>query len=296
MQISYDYYRVFYYAAKYRSFTAAATALLNNQPNITRAIKALESALGCTLFLRSNHGVTLTPEGEKLYTHIQIAFEHIETGEEEILREKTLQSGMVSVGATEIALHCLLLPVLKAYRAHYPGVKIHITNHSTSQAIDALKSGLLDLAVVTAPNPHFADLSERTIRSVPEVAICGNQYRHLLGRTVSLRELAKLPIVSLNVQSRTYERYAAIFGSYGLPFTPDIEAATTDQILPMVRSDLGIGFVPKQMVPNEPDIHEIQLKESLPPRDICLLRQKNHSLSIAARKLEELILSTQETT
>jgi len=36
MNISYDSYRIFYYAAKYRSFSQAAAALYNNQPNVTR--------------------------------------------------------------------------------------------------------------------------------------------------------------------------------------------------------------------------------------------------------------------
>lgn len=39
MQISYDYYRTFYYVAKLQSFTKAALALGGNQPNITRTIK-----------------------------------------------------------------------------------------------------------------------------------------------------------------------------------------------------------------------------------------------------------------
>ena len=47
MNISYDYYRAFYYVAKYKSFTGAASALLNNQPNDTRMIKKLEEPLGC---------------------------------------------------------------------------------------------------------------------------------------------------------------------------------------------------------------------------------------------------------
>ena len=63
--ISYDSYRVFYYVSKCRSFTQAARQLLTSQPNITRTIRNLESALGCTLFLRSNHGVSLTPEGAR---------------------------------------------------------------------------------------------------------------------------------------------------------------------------------------------------------------------------------------
>ena len=43
MNISYDYYKIFYYVAKYKSFTGAADALLNNQPNITRMMKKLEN-------------------------------------------------------------------------------------------------------------------------------------------------------------------------------------------------------------------------------------------------------------
>lgn len=64
MDITYDYYRIFYYAAKYCSFSKAAAVLMSNQPNITRAMNNLESQLGCKLFVRSNRGVTLTVEGK----------------------------------------------------------------------------------------------------------------------------------------------------------------------------------------------------------------------------------------
>ena len=33
------------------------------------------------------------------------------------------------------------------------------------------------------------------------------------------------------------------FLQHDLPFYPDIEAATADQILPMIRHNLGIGFI-----------------------------------------------------
>ena len=45
MNISYDYYAVFYHVAKYGSFTKAANALFLNQPNLTRTIKSLEEKL-----------------------------------------------------------------------------------------------------------------------------------------------------------------------------------------------------------------------------------------------------------
>ena len=64
MYINYEYYRVFYYAAKCGNLTKAAALLQNSQPNLTRAIKTLEAELGCTLFSRTNRGLILTPEGE----------------------------------------------------------------------------------------------------------------------------------------------------------------------------------------------------------------------------------------
>ena len=66
MNVSYDYYRIFYYVAKYGNLSQAAKHLLNNQPNLTRSIKNLEAELGCTLFSRTNRGVKLTPEGERI--------------------------------------------------------------------------------------------------------------------------------------------------------------------------------------------------------------------------------------
>lgn len=57
-------------------------------------------------------------EGEKLYTHIAVAFESIEAGEEEVLSDQSLQSGIVHIAASSLALRTRLLQVLARYRAH----------------------------------------------------------------------------------------------------------------------------------------------------------------------------------
>ena len=49
MEITYDYYRIFYYAAKYKSFSKAAEILMSNQPNITHFMNNLENQLGCQI-------------------------------------------------------------------------------------------------------------------------------------------------------------------------------------------------------------------------------------------------------
>ena len=50
MYISYDYYRVFYYVARYGNVSQAARLLLNNQPNLTRTIKKLRLSWGVLCF------------------------------------------------------------------------------------------------------------------------------------------------------------------------------------------------------------------------------------------------------
>lgn len=52
MDVNYEYYKVFYYVGKYQNITKAAQALGSSQPNVTRVLKLLESALGCKLLLR----------------------------------------------------------------------------------------------------------------------------------------------------------------------------------------------------------------------------------------------------
>ncbi|MBQ8894542.1 MAG: LysR family transcriptional regulator [Clostridia bacterium] len=292
MNISYDYYRIFYYAAKCGSFTHAAKALLNNQPNITRAIKALERELGCTLFVRSNKGAILTPEGEKLYRYIAAAFQQIEAGEAELSLDKTLQKGSISIAVSEVALHGLLLPVLEEFRRSFPGVRIRISNCSTPRAISELKHGAADFALVTTPTGIKEDMKAVNIRHFSSVAVCGTAYAELKGRVLTLRELAEYPIVSLDAKTKTHELYTGWFAEHGLVFSPDVEAATADQILPMIRHNLGIGFVPELFLEKEQEkerIIRLWLQEQPPARSICLVTKKDRSLSIAARELAEML-------
>ena len=293
MYVSYDYYRVFYYVAKYGNISQAAKLLLNNQPNLTRTIKNLEGELGCPLFSRTNRGMKLTPEGERLYNHVRIAFEHIEAGEAEITESRNLQTGTISIAASEVALRCLLLPVLKKYRLLYPGVHLRISNHTTPQAIAALKEGTADIAVVTTPTVHSASLSETVMRPIGEVAVCSPFYAELIEKPVSLADLLRFPLISLGTGTKSFAFYSEVFAEHGLSYQPDIEAFTADQILPMVEADLGIGFVPREFLYEGSRAQVIDLKETIPDRNIVLIKRREQPLGVAARKLEKMILDTE---
>lgn len=292
MNISYDYYRIFYYVAKNKSFTDAAKVLMNNQPNITRMIKKLEEALGCTLFVRKRHGVTLTPEGEKLYAHVSVAFEHIQSAEMEIARDQSLQSGAVTIAASEIALHCTLLPVLKIYRQTYPGVRIRVLNHSTPQALEFLKNGLADFAIVTTPLEIANSLQVSPLRRIQEVPVCSSTLSIDNTRPLSWKKLMSYPLISFGVQTNSYSFYSKWFSRMGMHFAPDIEASTADQILPMVKSDLGIGFVPTdflEMDSQADHLFVLHMEPPIPAREIVLLKREHVILSAAARELERMI-------
>lgn len=290
MYISYDHYRVFYYVAKYGTVSQAAKLLLNNQPNVTRTIKKLEGELGCPLFLRSKNGMRLTPEGERLYAHIRIAMEHIEAGESELTESRNLQKGTVYIAASEVALRCLLLPVLKAYRIRYPGIHIRISNHSSPQAIDALRDGSADIAVVTTPTAPIASLSETAVRPFTEVPVCSPYFRALTDATVSLGALTAYPLISLGKDTASFTFYSTLFARHGYAYKPDIEACTADQILPMVQADLGVGFVPEAFLREGDGTCRIRLKEPMPKRSIVILKRKEQPLSVAAAELERMIL------
>ena len=80
-----------------------------------------------------------------------VASGQISGSEQELRDDCSLESGTISIGASETALHLILLDRLSAFHRQYPSVHLRVTNDSTPQAISALQRGLLDCAIVTAP-------------------------------------------------------------------------------------------------------------------------------------------------
>ncbi len=293
MSVPYDYYRIFYYVAKYRSFTQAAAALHGSQPNITRTINLLEQELGCRLFERSHRGVTLTPEGERLYAHVQIMQEQLQAAEYELASRRSLHSGQIAIGASETALHGLLLPVLRDFKRRYPGVRLQITNHSTPQAIAALRSGLVELAVVGTPCGELTvPLTEQRLRPFHDLLVAGQEYAYLADRTLTYEEVAQLPLISLGSDSSTHTFYSQLFAEHGAMLEPDVQTATTDQILPLVRYGLGLAFVPEDFAREalaKKDVVQLRLQTPPPARYISLVKDKSRPLSVAAIELERML-------
>jgi len=292
VNVNYEYYRIFYYVAKYGNFTKAANALGSNQPNVTRSINRLEQTLGCKLFARTNRGATLTPEGQQLLSHVEVAQQQLQAGEAELSGSAGLQNGSIAIGASETALNIFLLEKLRAFHALYPNIRLRISNNSTPQAAAAIKRGTIDFAVVTTPADAQAPLHVTPLMPFDEVLVGGPAFSSLSDKALHLRDLENYPLICLGRNTMSYAFYERLFLRHGLVLQPDTEAATTNQVLPLVKYDLGLAFLP------EPFAHEalerceicrIPLAEPIPQRQVCLIRDTRRPLSVAARAFEKLL-------
>ena len=297
MNINFEYYRIFYYVAKYSNFTKAAHALGNSQPNITRAMNCLESAAQCTLFIRTNRGVRLTPEGERLYTRVAAAISILQTAEDEMMEYADLEHGSIAIGASETALNIYLLKKLKRFHMEYPGIRIKIYNHSTPQAVQSVKSGEIDFAVVTTPTTAKEPLREVKLQAFSEILVGGKTFTALGSQELSLAEILNYPFICLGRETMTYQFYYQFFMAHGLEMKLDTEAATTDQILPLVKAELGLAFIPQPMAEQAIRRHEIVqicLNEEIPRRDICMVYDVKRPMSVAAKKLIKILLEERD--
>lgn len=292
MNTNYEYYRIFYYVAKYQNITQAAEMLHSNQPNVSRVIKLLEHELGCPLLIRSRRGVTLTPEGQRLYAHVKVAVEAFTEGEDEVMRMRRLEEGRLTIDATDTALRMIVLPALKQFKEKYPKIHVRILNHYTAAALQTLRSHTADFSVIATPVEIARPLKATPITELHGILIGGSAFSHLKDQVLSLSELRRYPLIGPSEQSAAYQFYKSFYRSHGLELKPDLEAAATDLILPMVKSNLGIGFTTTYFAEKAlraGEVYQIHLAEPIPPRQILFVENEEQPLSLAAKELKTLL-------
>ena len=292
MNSNFEYYKIFYYVAKYENLTKAASVLKTSQPAVTRTIHNLENELGCRLFTRSKAGMKLTAEGRAFYDFVAAGCAQFFKGESALTNLISLENGTIYISATETALHCFLFQAMEDFNRIYPNVHFKILNNSTVDSISAVKEGKVDLAFVSAVFPVSAPLKSRVLQNYREVLIGGRRFGELQNKKVSLEELSAYPWISLTSEALTRNFLNEYFAAHGLRFSPEMELATTDLILPAVRHNLGIGFVPAAFAQADlaaGTVFEIHVQESLPERNIILIYDTEYPQSIAAREFQKFL-------
>ena len=227
-----------------------------------------------------------------LYSRIASAAVQIQDAEEELSASATLEHGTISISATETALNIYLSKKLRDFHTEYPGIRLRISNHSTPQAVLAVKNGEVDFAIVSTPAEIESGLKMVELKPFYEVLVGGRTFTALASQSLTLKELRSYPLISLSDESMTRSLYRQFFLDHGAVLKPDTEAATTDQMLTLVKSELGLAFVPEPMAKEaleRGELVQLHLQEIIPTRSICLVYDRHRPLNTAARKFQQML-------
>ena len=166
-----EYFKVFYYVARYGSVTRAAGELAISQPAVSQSLRQLEKSLGVTLFARVSRGVKLTGEGQLLYSYVEKGYEQIEQGVEKVRRMRNLELGEIHIGASDMTLRFYLLPFLEVFHDRYPDIKVTVANAPTPETLKLLKEGKIDFGVVSTPFEEDGDICAEPDREIEDVFV-----------------------------------------------------------------------------------------------------------------------------
>lgn len=148
------------------SISQAAENLFMAQPNLSKAIKELESDLGIEIFERSSRGVRLTPNGEEFLKYAENVLEQLEKMEG-LSKKHISDDSSISIC---IPYGCLSDKLIQLFNDARKSFGITLSEADTLQAIENVSDGNFKFGIIrykTAFDEIFADyLAEKKIESV----------------------------------------------------------------------------------------------------------------------------------
>jgi len=142
---------------RYGSFTKAAEQEGIAQPTLSLQIRRLEKSVGSTLFVRLARSVRLTHAGEIFYSHAKEIIRRSRLAETQVRQLENGIGGPLRIGVIPTVLPYFLAPHLSEFSTLYPEVDIILTEDVTTNLIDKLRAGDLDVIIVSLPlrQPDF---------------------------------------------------------------------------------------------------------------------------------------------
>jgi DNA-binding transcriptional LysR family regulator len=236
--------RSFYYSATHRNFTRAARALSTGQPSVSSHVKDLERALGAKLFERRPRGVTLTAEGEILLELLGDMVERVDRLKDEFdERCNRIARSEVRLVASQQLLLNLLAAALRRYQNENPFVRIIVHNRPRPEVFAMVAAGEVDLGIAArAGLPPGLAFDEILVDEL--VLITPPDHRLAQQATVSLKDIARHPLLLPDRRSSTRDAVKEVFASQGLEPKIGMELERWEVIKQFVAAGLGIALVP----------------------------------------------------
>lgn len=122
--------KYFLTVAREGSITGAANYLHLTQPTLSRQLQDLERELGQKLLIRTNHNVTLTPEGMILRKRAEEILNMVEKTQSEFYSLKHDIAGELHIGSGETNTIKSVASLIKEIRYNHHNIIGYVTTNS----------------------------------------------------------------------------------------------------------------------------------------------------------------------
>jgi LysR family transcriptional regulator, regulator of the ytmI operon len=226
------------------SFVQAAEKLQYAQSTITLQIQQLEEELGVELFNRTLRKIRLTPAGHTLLTHAHHVLNQIAQMRQDMADLASGESGYLRVGMIEPVAHLYLIDVLRAFRVHYPRIRLTIEVLSTIRTHEQLVAEQIDLGISTPPPTHMGLIFEPLLADGMVLLLPGD---HLLQERphIALSDLRDECLLLTHPPCAYRTAIEQAFMAHGFPLTTSIEIGSLEVIKQAVAVGLGIALLPQ---------------------------------------------------
>ncbi|MDY3080475.1 MAG: LysR family transcriptional regulator [Oscillospiraceae bacterium] len=237
--------KYFTVVAEELNITHAAERLSMSQPPLSNQIKALEEELGTKLFVRGKRRLQLTEAGRMLYRNALRILDLAEKTRHDVMCLENGVSGTVNIAIVEGRAPFLTARWISGFKDEYPNVRYSLWNGSSDDALERLRQGLADLAVIAAPY-DTEHLEGFAVGRGPWVAVMSksNPLVKSAGSELPLRLLAGQPLIVPSRASRV-EAIRKWFAQVGAE--PNIVCTMSNYVdaVALTERDIGISIFPQ---------------------------------------------------
>ncbi len=233
----------FVQVAELNSFTGAAKALDYSQSTVSFQIKQLEAELGCLLFERINHTLSLTDKGRELLEYAQKVCRMTDEFMQSLSEEKKV-SGYVHVVTPDSVCEAMMLDNYADFFGRYPGIRLKFSTADTNDMFRMLDRNEADVMLTLDGHVYQKDyVIAKEARMSTHFVVGSDSELAGLGR-VSIRELLGRPFI-LTEKGMGYRRVLdEMLARQSLDIQPVLEISRTDIITKMLEAGKAISFLP----------------------------------------------------
>jgi DNA-binding transcriptional LysR family regulator len=246
--------RGFYWAAQLGSVSGAAQMMHVTQSAISHQLRSLEEELGAKLYERFRHGITLTPDGERLVLYARKVVHSVDDLQSEFAENRGQPYGTVRLAAFRgIATHSLPAIVKHFYDRH-PNVRLVISSRAFDAAtLNMIAGGQADLGITASWN-EFGGMHYLEYVSY-DVFACTRKDHPWVDRTepLTLEELSRQPLLMYEQGTAIRNRLDQVFARHELKPEVPISVGGSQALLEFVKIGLGVGIVSGLVAGREDD-------------------------------------------